>query len=61
MVLDETENPATLRFCDYLHGRKAEMAATGDAERITGSMSGGISPLGQGGRIRTFLDKTAHG
>ncbi|HEY5890985.1 MAG TPA: Cys-tRNA(Pro) deacylase [Acidimicrobiia bacterium] len=40
-------------------GRKADMAATGDAERITGYVSGGISPLGQRRRLRTFLDKSA--
>jgi Cys-tRNA(Pro)/Cys-tRNA(Cys) deacylase len=42
-------------------GRKADMAATGDAERLTGYVSGGISPLGQRRRLRTFIDKTADG
>jgi Cys-tRNA(Pro)/Cys-tRNA(Cys) deacylase len=42
-------------------GRKADMAATGDAERMTGYVSGGISPLGQRRRLRTFIDKTADG
>ncbi len=40
-------------------GRKAEMAATGDAERITGYVSGGVSPLGQRRTHRTFLDESA--
>jgi Cys-tRNA(Pro)/Cys-tRNA(Cys) deacylase len=35
------------------------MAATSDAERLTGYVSGGISPLGQRRRHRTFLDETA--
>jgi Cys-tRNA(Pro)/Cys-tRNA(Cys) deacylase len=42
-------------------GRKADMATTSDAERLTGYVSGGISPLGQRRRLRTFLDETADG
>lgn len=42
-------------------GRKADMATTSDAERLTGYVSGGISPLGQRRRLRTFLDETAVG
>lgn len=40
-------------------GKKASMADAGDAERLTGYVSGGISPFGQRRSHRTFLDDTA--
>lgn len=39
--------------------KKAAMAEPGDAERLTGYVTGGISPLGQRRRHRTFLDDSA--
>lgn len=42
-------------------GKKASMAAPADAERLTGYVTGGISPLGQRNRHRTFLDRSALG
>ena len=39
--------------------KRAEMAATGDAERWTGYVTGGISPIGQAKRLRRFLDASA--
>lgn len=40
-------------------GKKAEMAAPGVAERVTGYVTGGISPFGQRQRHPTFVDDTA--
>lgn len=40
-------------------GKKASMADPAEAERLTGYVTGGISPLGQRRRRRTFLDSSA--
>lgn len=40
--------------------RKAVMAAPARAERVTGYVAGGISPLGQKRPLRTLLDDSAH-
>ncbi len=42
-----------------LGGKKAVMAAVPAAERATGYVAGGISPLGQRTRHRTALDRSA--
>ncbi len=40
-------------------GKKAIMALKTDVERSTGYVLGGVSPLGQKKRLRTFIDSSA--
>ncbi len=40
-------------------GKRAAMAKPADAERITGYVTGGISPLGQRRRLATVMDESA--
>ena len=40
-------------------GKRASMADAGHAERTTGYVKGGISPLGQRRRLATFVDDSA--
>lgn len=40
-------------------GKRAALARPADAERLTGYVTGGISPLGQRRRLTTLLDESA--
>ena len=42
-------------------GKRAAMAKVAEAERLTGYVTGGISPLGQRRRLPTLLDESALG
>ena len=42
-------------------GKRAAMADMARAEKVTGYVAGGISPLGQRKRLPTFLDQSAEG
>jgi Cys-tRNA(Pro)/Cys-tRNA(Cys) deacylase len=46
------------RLADAAGGRRAVMADIATAERVSGSVIGGISPLGMRRRLRTFVDAT---
>ncbi len=47
------------RLADAMDGRRAVMAEPGVAERATGYVVGGISPLGQRRRLATVIDSGA--
>ncbi len=40
-------------------GKRAKMADIKEAEGVTGYVAGGISPLGQRKKLRTFIDESA--
>ncbi|MFI5425984.1 Cys-tRNA(Pro) deacylase [Aeromicrobium sp. UC242_57] len=46
-------------LADALGGKRAQMADTGQAQRATGYVIGGISPIGQKKAHRTVIDKSA--
>ena len=48
-------------LAEAIGGKRAEMADRHDAERATGYVAGGISPLGQRRRLRTVVDVAARG
>lgn len=55
-VTSSLDLKALAHACD---GRRAAMAEPAEAERLTGFVVGGISPLGQRRRLSTVLDSSA--
>jgi Cys-tRNA(Pro)/Cys-tRNA(Cys) deacylase len=51
--------PATGRLDLKAVGKRATMADPARAEKVTGYVTGGISPLGQRRRLRTLVDESA--
>ncbi len=49
------------RLAKAAGGKRAAMAATRDAERLTGYVVGGISPFGRRRRLRVFCDRSVVG
>ncbi|MGI9336167.1 MAG: Cys-tRNA(Pro) deacylase, partial [Gammaproteobacteria bacterium] len=47
------------RFASATHAKRADLAPALEAERATGYVLGGISPLGQRKRLRTVVDASA--
>lgn len=47
------------KLASHFKGRKATMADPAVAERVTGYIVGGISPLGQRQRLKSCIDSTA--
>jgi Cys-tRNA(Pro)/Cys-tRNA(Cys) deacylase len=47
------------RLAETLGGRRASLAGPVDAERATGYVAGGISPLGQRRTLRAVIDRSA--
>lgn len=58
-VVPVSERLSTKALAKAAGGKKASMADAADAERLTGYVSGGISPFGQRRSHRTFVDDTA--
>ena len=54
-----SERLSTKALARAFGGKKATMADPAAAERLTGYVVGGISPLGQKRRHPTYLDETA--
>lgn len=60
-IVPVEERLSTKALARLAHGKKGSMADPAEAERLTGYVTGGISPFGQRHRHRTFLDRSALG
>lgn len=58
-ILPVTDSLSLKALASAAGGKRARLAAVGDAERATGYVVGGISPLGQRRRLPTYLDSSA--
>ncbi len=51
--------PAERKLDLHAAGKRAQLVDRGSAERATGYVAGGISPLGQRKRLPTYVDESA--
>lgn len=58
-VLPVTDSLSLKALAAAAGAKRAKMASVGDAERATGYVVGGISPLGQRRHLPTYLDSSA--
>jgi Cys-tRNA(Pro)/Cys-tRNA(Cys) deacylase len=58
-VLAVTDSLSLKALASAAGGKRAKLATVADAERATGYVVGGISPLGQRRRLPTYLDNSA--
>jgi Cys-tRNA(Pro)/Cys-tRNA(Cys) deacylase len=58
-VLPVTDSLSLKALAAAAGAKKAKLASVGDAERATGYVVGGISPLGQRRHLPTYLDSSA--
>jgi Cys-tRNA(Pro)/Cys-tRNA(Cys) deacylase len=58
-VLSVSSMLSMKRIAKVAKAKKAVMANKQDVERSTGYVLGGVSPLGQKKRLRTFIDNNA--
>lgn len=60
-VVPVTSQLSLKALADAVGGKRAEMAQAADAERATGYVTGGISPIGQRRRLPVVIDASALG
>ena len=58
-VIPVSANLSLKRFAAAVGAKRVEMAAQADAERMTGYVLGGISPIGQKRLLTTLIDSSA--
>jgi Cys-tRNA(Pro)/Cys-tRNA(Cys) deacylase len=58
-VIPDDRGLSTKRLASALGGKHCSLASRQDAERVTGYVTGGISPFGQRRNLRLVLDDSA--
>lgn len=60
-ILPVDRRLSTKKLARAVGGKRCSLAAPATAERLTGYVTGGISPIGQRKSMRLFLDSSASG